>query len=223
MKKFLVIGLIAGIAASGNAQWFMRGEFNAWGTDSMTDLGGGHWQGTINSLTPGQGYEYKVALADWSDSSFASNGRFIAGSSGSVTIDFWENAPADGWSPMGAKRTGYSNGDAHGWDIMGSFNGWSSPFTALTSLGSGMYSATAFVSTGDYEFKFRKDGDWGVSVGSDFGNSAGNIALNVPADGMYKFDLDVTNGRYRATAVPEPASMAVLGLGAIALLKRRRK
>ena len=30
---------------------------------------------------------------------------------------------------------------------------------------------------GTYEFKFRKQGDWAISIGNDFGNAAANIPV----------------------------------------------
>ncbi len=61
--------------------------------------------------------------------------------------------------------------------------------------------------------------------------------LGAPTAGRFAFNYDVTNGgpqgansnfigiddvRYTSNAVPEPATFAVLGLGALALIRRRR-
>ena len=73
---------------------------------------------------------------------------------------------------------------------------------------------------GDYEFKFRKDGDWSISIGDNFGNSAANIPYTTTgANEIVQFDLDLPNGRWRVT--PEPASLALLGLGSLLIIRRR--
>ena len=188
----------------------------------MTDLGGGHWEATVSGLTPGSMSEYKIAVADWSSSAPGSNGKFEVGASGTLSFDFWETAPADGWNPTGM-RVGYDNGNAHEWDVMGSFNGWSSPVVGLSHMGSGLYQGTVALVAGSYEYKIRKAGSWDISVGDDFGNSAANLTTTIASDGLYEFSIAVPNGRHKLTAVPEPATMAVLGLGVAALLRRRKK
>ena len=226
MKRIMFLAALAATVTAAHAQYVVRGEFNSWGGTgdvAMANLGGGLWQGTVTGLTVGTGYEFKVTTPDWSDNAPGSNARAYSDASGNLLVNFWETAAADGWNPSSGHRVGYDNGNFHGWDIMGSFDGWVNPLITLTHQGSGLYTGSVVLNPGTYFYKFRKAGDWGVSIGDNFGNSAQDIQLNVGATSMYEFKLDVPNGRYTANAVPEPASMAVLGLGAAALLRRRRR
>lgn len=226
MKKLLIISMALGVAAGANAQFVIRGTFNSWGGGgdvAMTDLGGGHWQGTITGLTAGDRHDFKVTTTDWSNNGPTDNARFVTGASGQVVVNFWENAAADGWMPSTGKRVGYWGGDTHGWEVMGSFNGWSSPVVGLSHSGSGLYEGTVALTAGTYQYKYRKTGDWDVAIGNDFSNFGNDINFTVASDGLYKFSLDLPNGRHNLTAVPEPATMAALGLGVAAMIRRRAR
>jgi hypothetical protein len=105
----------------------------------------------------------------------------------------------------------------------------------LTDQGNGLHTGTATIDVaGSYEFKFRQEGDWNTSIGADFGNNAPNAQLtSTEANQLWQFELDLPNGRWRAfpvplegggsSAVPEPASVALLMFGAMFLLGVRRK
>lgn len=226
MKKLLIISMALGAMSAANAQFVIRGDFNSWGGGgdvSMTDMGGGHWQGLITGLTPGSRSEFKVTTPDWSNSGPSNNAKFMVGASGEVLVHFWENAAADGWLPDSGKRVGYTNDNAHNWEIMGSFNGWSGPLLGLTHMGGGLYEGIVALTAGNYEYKFRMENDWDISINNDFSNSGANISTMIAADGLYKFSLDLPNGRHNLEVVPEPATMAVVGLGVAALMRRRAR
>lgn len=210
MKAALVLSVVALAAAPVWAQpYYARGNFTGvpatdWGTTNPlteTPVGSGHYQGTVTGLTAGNYYEFKLANASWSENWPAGNARFLADASGEATFHLYKAHPVDGWSPAGV-RVGYKDVGMT-WEVMGSFNGWGAPVVALDSLGGGQYSATYTVVTpGSYQFKFRKTADWGVSIGTDFGNSAGNITIGTSAaNQVVRFDLDLLNGRYRVTLV----------------------
>lgn len=227
MNKGLWTAFLA-IAATGSAlaqaQFYARGEFNGWGLDNpMDDLGGGHYYELVTGLTPGQAYSFKAANSDWSiEAPPGVNIKGVANANGEIGVHFYDNtAPGDGWLPD-ARRVGYDDSGMHGWDIMGSFNGWANPILDLTDLGNGHYGGKVQIAAGDYEFKFRKTGDWNVSVGSAFADNGSNATLSLANDAEVQFDLDLPNGRYRTQIVPEPATMAALGLGLLALARRRR-
>jgi len=227
-KKILAFAVVllvvqAGSTALAVAPYYAKGDFNAWGTtDIMTDMGGGHWQGTVAALTPGSQYEYKLADENWTESWPGSNGKIEADGSGTATFHLWLTPPADGWEPSGP-RVGYED-MGWGWDIMGDFNGFSSPVAVLSDLGGGLYSANYVVATAaTHEFKFRKADDWSISIGDDFGNSAGNAQFTTTvANQPVQFRLDLPNGRW-TVVVPEPSTV-LLGLsGLIVMAVRRRK
>jgi hypothetical protein len=147
---------------------------------------------------------------------------------GAIDLNLHELAGAswgDGWNPNSTHRVGYVDHDEFNWDIMGSFNGWSTPLLVLTDQGNGLHTGSVAIATaGSYEFKFRQDGNWNTSVGADFGNNAPNATLTTTADNqLWQFELDLPNGRWRVyqptvgvgAAVPEPASMVLLMLGAL--------
>jgi hypothetical protein len=73
-----------------------------------------------------------------------------------------------------------------------------------------------------------------VFSGGDFGFGHEDIITAFSTNGIGGFSITATDGQsqiegntsvdnFRAEAVPEPATIAVLGLGAAALLRRRRK
>lgn len=228
MNKGLWTAFFA-VAAAGSAlaqaQFYVRGEFNGWGlNDPMNDLGGGHYYKLITGLNAGQAYSFKSANSDWSiEAPAAVNVRAVANANGELGVHFYDiTAPGDGWLPE-ARRTGYDDPGSHGWDIMGSFNGWANPILDLTDMGNGRYTGKVQIGAGDYEFKFRKTGDWNVSVGSGFADNGANASLSLANDAEVIFDLDLPNGRYRTQIVPEPATIAALGLGLAAVIRRRRK
>lgn len=226
MKKLIAVllGMTLFASTASAAPFHVRGEFNSWtNNDPMDDLGGGHFQDTITGLTPGNYYEYKVATTGWESSWPGSNGRILAPASGELTFHFYEGSASDGWLPA-ADRVGYS-GSTHGWEVMGSFP--NSNFTTgidMTHLGGNVYQ-TSFViaAAGTYDYKFRQDGDWAISIGDNFGNSAANVQIvTTQANELVQFTLDLPGGRHQAVAVPEPAALSLLGLGALAMTRRRR-
>ncbi len=220
LLALLVVGLFATQATA--LDWYAKGVFNGWSTNNiMTDLGGGHYRATISApqtITSGVDdpagttYEYKVATAGWEQSSpSSSNGKITSDANKNLTIDFWDQTTwTDGWKSDNSRRVGISDSGTYGWEIVGSFNGWPGdhfdPAYALTSMGNGLYSGQFAFTQGIKDFKFRATADssnvWNISLGSDFGNGAGNNTFSVPNNGdIVKIDLDLPNGRWRTTLV----------------------
>jgi hypothetical protein len=184
--------------------WYARGTFNAWGTENpLTDLGGGHWTGTITGLFPAEAHNWKIATADWSIDMPRSDSRVYTNEMGEINFHLWDNTSwTDGWFPNNARRVGYDDHQQFDWEVIGSFNGWPAegdPNFYLTDMGNGLHRGTFTFNAGIYDFKFRRQGDWDVSIGSDFGNGAPNGSFAVASNGdKWTLELDLPNGRWRA-------------------------
>lgn len=218
----------AGLALTATAlaqPYYVRGDFNGWtnNSDPMVDQGGGKFSYTVNGLTPGAGYEFKATVDDWSFNAPGSNAKMVGNDAGQLNVNFFPNTSwADGWMPNAKARLGYADPGKFGWELMGSVNGWGSTFGSLVNQGGGLYSADVAMPAGTYDFKFRSTNDWTYNLGDDFGNSAANNQVTVGAGGeTIRFELDLPNGRWRTTSVPEPASLTLLALGGMALIRRR--
>ncbi|MBP7746100.1 MAG: PEP-CTERM sorting domain-containing protein [Phycisphaerae bacterium] len=220
MRAIAVVSVLAALAMPALADYFVAGSFQGWNPSDpayvMADMGG-WYQYTVLGAT-GR-HEWKVTVGDWSQTWPGNNARADFGADGTFTINFYPGAQGDGWFPP-ENRVGYVDKGLHGWDVMGSFNGWSAPVVTLSALGSGLYGGGYVVPTmGTYYFKFRKEGDWDISIGSDFSNYGYDITWTTTADNepLY-FLLDLPNGRWNV--IPEPASL--LGLALLGLFIRRR-
>lgn len=231
MKRFVAATtLAAAFCAAALADpppppYFVRGEFNGWtnSTDPMIDMGGGMWSYTVTGLTPGQGYEFKATVDDWSFNAPGSNARYVGDGFGELRVNFFPNDVwADGWEPSNKPRLGWEDADLFDWELAGEMNGWSGgPAWYLNDMGNGLHRGDFFLAAGTYQFKFRKQGDWGFSIGDDFGNAAANNSITLGADSLVRFEIDLPGGRWRAFVVPEPASLLLIGLGGVLALRRR--
>ena len=229
MKKLVVLIMCALVAGAAYAEYYVRGDYNGWDLSTpMNDDGDGTYSALVTGLTPGYRFEFKVAVEDWSSSWPGSNAKTIVDPSGEVTFHFTPGAVSDGWNPS-ENRVGYDDPGQFGWEIMGAFNGWDAGIDTvarqMVDEGGGMYSVMYNIAAaGSYEYKFRESGSWDISIGGDFGNSAGNNTIVTASDNtLVLFELDLPNGRWNATIVPEPATMTLFGLGFLLTSIRRRK
>lgn len=231
MRRVLLAVLAVGVLASGALadQMYARGDFNGWGTSNpMVDQGDGTFIAVIDisGQTPGTRYEFKVANEGWSINFPPSNvyATYPAGRPLDLHI-FYEPLPdpedlLEGWLPP-ENRVGYYP-DGNPWELVGDFTDWGNNPIPMNHLGNGFYEADAWIPTaGTHYFKFRGSADWEISIGADFGRWAGNAQFDSWGDNeLFRFQLDLPHGRYRAFYVPEPASLLLVGL--LGLLNRRR-
>ncbi len=226
--------------------WFARGSFgdpnapdangDPWNdlSHQMVDQGGGFYTHTITGLTTGNIYEFKIARSDWSQSSPGSNGKVAADTNGEINFRFWETDTwNDGWYPNNQRRVGYEDPQQFGWEMMGDFytnpgDDWNTPL-AMTDQGNGLYRSADIVLDGsEFQFKFRKQGDWDVTINGDFG-TGDNAVLTLDA-GTWAFELDLPGGRWRAipivaiaSGVPEPSAFVLMAIGCLMMLGRQRR
>ncbi len=226
MRKLLVAAMVVGLVAPAAMaeDFFARGEFNDWGLDNpLSFVGGVEYTGAVTGLTPGDQFEYKIATEDWSIQAPGSNGKVAADGAGEINFHFFnQELWDDGWMPADKLRVGYEDPGQFGWEIMGSFNGWSEGVLSLTDMGGGLYAGNLIVADpGEYEWKFRMQDDWSISIGDDFGNSAAdNVYTTTLANELIHYELDLPNGRWMA--IPEPSTVALLALAGAFAIRRRR-
>jgi hypothetical protein len=228
MKLPVIAGAaVAALACAALAQpYFVRGDFNGWSnsSDPMVQTDTNKWEYTVTGLTPGQAYEFKATVDDWSHTAPGSNARYTADASGEMHVFLFDTEThGDGWSPEGMWRLGYTDNGSFDWELMGDMNGWGGGAQwFLTDMGGGLHSGTFGLAAGSYQWKLRSQGDWAFSVGDDFGNSAGNNVLDLAADALVQFDIDMSNGRMRTSIVPTPGAAMVLGVAGLFASRRRR-
>jgi len=187
--------------------WYVRGEFNGWGTDNpMNDAGSngdavagdGIFTALASIATTGR-YEFKVANEDWSTAYPASGNSWLETTldGEDVTITFNTNNLSDGWLPE-THIIGVST-EPGAWTAVGDWEGWdnANPATAMSSLGNGQYELlTSIASPGSYQFKAVKTGTWDA-VGAD-GRGVNAATVNfetLAADQNVTFTVDALAGR----------------------------
>ena len=207
-KLIFAVASLVLVAGSVWAQpYYARGDWNGWGlSDLLVEITPTHYSGTVPALIAGEEWEYKLADETYSLQAPSDNGKVAVDVNGEINFHLYLGPFADGWFPT-ENRAGYEDPLQFGWEIMGSFNGWTDPVVSLTAMGNGVYAGSFIVADpGEYEFKFRKAGDWSISIGLDFANNAGNIVTSTTsANETVDFELDLRNGRWRvSTGLVEP-------------------
>lgn len=229
MKRLVALTIVGLAASAALAQPYnVRGTFNGWGESQMNDDGDGSYSLTVGALNPGDRHNFKIAFNDWASSWPGSDSRTAVNAAGEITFHFIPGAIADGWFPP-QDRVGYADPGMFGWEIQGAFNNWDenvdSAARQLSDMGGGLYSVDYTIAApGTYDFKFRESFSWDISIGDNFGNSAANNQVTTTiANELVRFELDLPNGRWRTSTVPEPATVFGLTAGGLALLRVLRR
>jgi hypothetical protein len=91
-------------------------------------------------------------------------------------------------------------------------------------MGNGLYRVDIMIDNpGTCYFKFRGTSDWDVTVGAHFGRFAPNASFDAwGGPEIHRFELDLPHGRARSYYLPEPATLNLLLLSSLVLLRRRR-
>jgi PEP-CTERM motif len=232
MKKLLIITVALAASLPLFAQslpLYVAGDFNGWNAagNVMTETspGSGIWQAVLNMST-GR-HEFKVTEGDWSwNVPGSGNSWLYTDGSGNVTITYDTNTYSDGWTPTSG-RIGV-NIDPGTWTAVGDWQGWNNAdvATAMSSIGGGIYELSYSIgAAGWYQYKVVDTGSWDA-IGADSRSVNANTYWFQTTDPnqMVDFYVNPLNGTIKVDVeVPEPASMALMGLGGLALLAVRKR
>lgn len=236
MRFLSSVVLLAVLTAPALAQpWYARGSFNGWGQGNgvtadpfpmVVDPGNPiHYTSTVGEgvFFDNTRYNWKIACCGgdgWATNSPNSDSVVYSNSNGGIKFHLWDQTTwNDGWSPNNARRVGYDDPQQFDWEVFGSFNNWPDAFDPnfhLTDMGNGLHSGTFALNSGIYDFKFRglsltpvPPGQSDITIGNDFGNSAGNNQIAVTSNGdLWTFELDLPKGRWRAFTNAAPPGAA---------------
>ena len=231
MKQFLsmvVVAAVLGLAGSASA-YFITGD---WSWDAayqeMTDNMDGTFTATLGGFDAGSRHEFKITDGTWDWSFPGPNSWFYADGSGDITVTFNTNEVLDGWDPT-QYRLGLSV-DPGAWTIAGSFGPdgdplfWNNanPDMAMDSLGEGMYMLSKTLAAGYYEWKPVVTGTWDSISWDNRSVGTANVSMTLDDEAVVNFYVDSLGGAMRFEVVPEPATMALLGLGALLAIRRKK-
>jgi hypothetical protein len=231
------------LAGGWNGWGWSSGSFVLGDLDPMTDNGDGTYSGTVTGLGAGARQEFKIYESEMETWYPGSNSWLFADGDGAVTVGFNTNVVSDGWLAA-QNRIGLST-DPTTWTIAGSFLGagypdWnpSGAGMQMAAQGGGIYKLSLALPTGGgpgwigdpdlntYAWKAVVTGSWD-SICEDTRSVNTANALVVVSEGfeVVNFYVDAYTGVVKSEVVegvPEPTTIALLGLGGLALLRRKR-
>jgi hypothetical protein len=222
MKKYVLVVLaVLGLVASVNADRYIAGDFNGWTSNGnlMTDNGDGTFTATLTGISAGL-HEFKITDGSWDWNYPGDNSWLYADATGAVTVTFNTNFVSDGWKAE-QNRIGVSV-DPGTWTLAGSFQGWNNAAGNMISQGGGIYMYSQLFAAGEYWFKPVVTGSWYSIAENNRSTNTWNMYVNLASDSVVNVYVDALTGVVKTDVVPEPATMALLALGAMCLKRRTR-
>ena len=232
MNKLAAILIVCFLAVPAMAQWppaqpYLAGDFNGWNAagDIMTETspGSGIWTKSFNGWGVGERHEFKVTDGTWTNNYPGSgNSWFYIGGDGNATVTYDSTTYADGWLPV-ADRIGLSV-DPGSWTAVGDWQGWvnNNPATAMVAQGGGIYKYQQVLAPGSYQYKAVFTGTWdAIGIDSRGVNSATLPFTTDAVNDTAIFWVNAATGAIKLDLVPEPATLGMLLIGGLALLRRR--